>query len=343
MKKHIHNLSATGFLILFTLLPFYACSQKVVDNVDKKFDNITSVNVEGSFCNVKISGEKRFDTSLKGEILSNKNYDIKIRYQKEGQTLKVWLDRPRSIRGQVKGNITLKVPFNTNINVVNSSGNVLVENTGKADIKLTASSGNVSAKNIDSKIIATASSGNLYMEDITGDVHATTASGSVFISAIKGDLYSVSSSGSQKIEGVKGNLKITSSSGSQMLNMINGNVNSRASSGSIKAVQVNGNLTAVSSSGSIKLDNVTGVLNLTSSSGSQKGTKIKLTGSSSFKGVSGSITMELLNSKDDLSFELKASSGSLYAKGSTGRDKLIISGGPITVYGKTSSGSQYYK
>ncbi len=343
MKTQINSFSAFIIVLLFTVIPFSACSQKTIDSVDKTFENITSVKVEGSFCDVKISGEKRHDVALKGEILSSKNYDIKIKYQKNGETLKVWLERPKSLRGQIKGNLTFSVPFNTNIDVKNSSGSILVENTGQCEINLTASSGGISVKNIDTKVTLTSSSGSLNIKDVTGDVHATASSGSIFISGIKGDLYSVTSSGSQKVEGVNGNSKITSASGSQSFHKINGNVNTRTSSGSIKADQVNGNYTATTSSGSIKLDNISGKLDLTTSSGSQKGTNIKLTDSSSFKAVSGSISMELLNSKDELSFELTASSGSLYAKGETGKNKLNVTKGSIEIYGKTSSGSQYYK
>ncbi len=341
MKKYIY------FVVLLVSVSFLivsnAYSQHTIDKVDKKFSNVTSVEVEGSFCDVKITGEKRIDVALTGEITSNKNYDIKIRYEQEGGNLKVWLDRPRSLRGNIKGTLNFAVPLNTNIDVTNSSGNVVVENSGQCVINLIAASGNISVRNIDSGISLTTSSGNLNIEDITGNVHATSASGTIYASGVKGNLYSVSSSGSQKIEGIKGNLKLTSSSGSIILNMISGNVNVRTSSGSIKADHVTGELIASSSSGSIRLDNVAGQLNLTSTSGSQKGTNVKLTDDSSFKSSSGSVSMQLINGADELSFELYASSGSLFAKGNSGDNKLIITREPIKIYGKTSSGSQSYR
>ena len=340
-KSHLHF--SLFLIIFFTGISVMAVSQNTPDKVDKTFQNITTVDVEGSFSNVRISGEKRYDVALTGEITSSRNYDIKIRYQKNGETLKVWLDRPKSIRGQVNGEINLKVPANTNIRVKNSSGNIWVENAGQSEIELNSSSGNISVKNIDTNITMNSSSGNLDIKDVTGDVHASASSGSIDISGLNGDLYSVTSSGSQRIEGVKGNLKVTLSSGSLLLRMVNGNVDVRTSSGSIKAEQISGNLTAQSSSGSIKLDKVTGALSIKTSSGSQKGTGIRLTDDSSFMSVSGSIVMELLNTEDDLSFNLHSSSGSLFAKGASDTKELVIDLGPIEVYGKSSSGSQYYK
>ncbi len=341
MKKYIYPLIL--LVALSVLSAANAFSQHTIDKIDQKFTNITSVEVEGAFCNVTVTGEKRTDVSLTGEITSKKDYDIKIRYEQDGGNLKVWLKRPRSLRGSINGTLNLTVPLNTNIDVTNSSGNIIVENSGQCVINLIAASGNISVRNIDSDIKLTTSSGNLNIEDITGDVHATSASGTVYASGIKGYLYSVTSSGSQKIEGIKGNLKLTSASGSITLNMISGNVNARSASGSIKADHVTGEIVALSSSGSIRLNNIAGRLNLTSTSGSQKGTNIKLTGDSSFRSSSGSVSMQLINRADELSFELYASSGSLNAKGSTGSHKLIITRGPVNIYGKTSSGSQSYK
>jgi len=343
MKHDTNSLKNFSLLALFLIIPFYSFSQNTIDKVDEKFNNITSVNVEGSFCKVKITGEKRVNVAMTGEIVSSKNYDIKIRYEQDGQTLKVWLDRPRSIRGNIKGAINIKVPANTNIEVINSSGGVVVENSGQCKINLTSASGNISVRNIDSNITMTSSSGSMNIEDITGDVHATAASGTISASGIKGDFYCTTASGSQRIEGVKGNLKLTSASGSILLKMISGNVNARTSSGGIKAEHVTGELTSLSSSGSIRLESVAGRLNLTTTSGSQRGTGIKLTGASSFKSSSGSVSMQLINNADELSFELHASSGRLFAKGSSGDKKLTITRGPINIYGKTSSGSQSYK
>ncbi len=340
MKK---NVIASNLTILLFLFSISACSQNVLNKVDKTFDNISSVEVEGSFCNVNISGEKRHDINLTGEIISSRDFDIKIRYEQDGNKLKVWLDRPRSIQGSIKGNLNLSLPANTNIIVKNSSGSIKVENAGKSTIDLTASSGNISVKNIDTNISLIASSGSLNIHDVSGDVLATASSGSTFVSGVKGDLYSVTSSGSQKIEEVNGNIKATSASGSQSISMIKGDVNVRVSSGSIKLSQVTGDISAITSSGGIKLDTTIGKLNLASSSGSQRGTGIKLTGSSSFKAVSGSVNMELLNGSEELSFDLNTSSGHLYAKGVQGNNSLAIEKGSIKIYGKTSSGSQSYK
>ncbi|MBI9062551.1 MAG: DUF4097 family beta strand repeat protein [Marinilabiliaceae bacterium] len=344
MKKVV--LRWTSILQVFSIAVLFSCStiaQEPVDSVEETFTNVTAIEVEGSFCAVEVLGTTGSDVEFKGEVLASKKYDIKIRHNVNGNTLRVWLDRPNSIRGTVKGKLAFKVPANTDVTVENSSGSVRVEEIGQSNVKLTASSGSVQARNIASDLTARASSGSLIIEGISGDLRAETSSGSQRISDVKGNVKTKVSSGSLKVNGVGGNADLASTSGSQSIAKIGGNLWTKSSSGSLKISEVTGDLSGRSTSGSISLDRVTGAIELSSSSGSQKGTNIKLTGPSSFKASSGSVSMQLFNEKDELSFNLTASSGSLSAKGSSGRKNLVIERGPIKVSGNTSSGSQTYR
>ncbi|MCU4177028.1 DUF4097 family beta strand repeat-containing protein [Carboxylicivirga sp. N1Y90] len=332
-------LSALSMLLVLSCLQ----AQDVLDQVDETYPNITNIEIEGSFCSVDVQGGSSSDVHFTGEIMASRSYDIKIRHNVSGNTLRVWIDRPNSIRGNVKGKLTFKVPENTNLNVDNSSGSVNVANIGEAEVKLKASSGSIKAQSINSSLVIGASSGSLSASDINGDVKANTSSGSQRINGVKGNLTTKASSGSIKVEGVGGDASVTTSSGSQSIQMIEGNVWSKVTSGSLNIAGVTGDVKAASSSGGIRLDRVTGAVNLKSSSGSQKGSNIKLTGTSYFEASSGSVSMDLLNEKDELSFSLSASSGGLSAKGDKGRKKMIIERGPIKIVGSTSSGSQSYR
>lgn len=332
-------LSALSMLLVLSCLQ----AQDVIDQVDETYSNITNIEVEGSFCHVSVIGGTSSDVHFTGEVLASRSYDIKIRHNVSGNTLRVWLDRPNSIRGSVKGKLTFNVPENTNLNVDNSSGSVSVSNIGEAEVKLKTSSGSIKAQSIKSSLVIGASSGSLSVADISGDVKAHTSSGSQRISGVKGNLTTKASSGSIKVEGVGGDASVTSSSGSQSIQTVEGNVWSKVTSGSLNIANVTGDVKAASSSGGIRLDRITGAVNLSSSSGSQKGTNIKLTGASYFEASSGSVSMDLLNEKEELSFSLTASSGGLSAKGDKGRKKMIIERGPIKIVGSTSSGSQSYR
>ncbi len=318
--------------------------QTVIDEITQSFSNIANVEIKGSFCNVQIDGENQTNIDLHGVLKSNQNRnDIHIKYENSGSTLKIWIDRPNNISGSISGSLNLKVPLKTNIHVDNSSGNVSVNNISKSNVELDASSGNVTAENIENDIILKTSSGDIKAVAIDGSVKSQSSSGDQNLMHISGDVYTEVSSGDINITNVKGALTSKSTSGSQhIVRAANGSY-CEASSGKLVIENSKGSIHAQTSSGSIKLSYVIGSLALQSSSGSQSGTEITLTDNSSFKSSSGSIHMDLTNDPEDLSFNLRASSGSLHAMGEKGGDKLRINKGQIIIEGKSSSGSQTFE
>ncbi len=297
----------------------------VIDQAEKKFDNIASIVVKGSFCKVNINSHSASNIEFKGELKANKERDdVTIEYKQNGSTLEVWIERPNSLRGSFNGFLNFKVPANTNIDVRNSSGSVNVTNIDQSIVKLVASSGSIYAENINSDLKATASSGSIKALNISGNLISTCSSGSI------------------KMENIKGNLISSTSSGSQYIKMISSEVKSTSSSGSLNISNVKGNVSARASSGTIKLNNIKGALKLNTSSGGQYGEEIHLTGNSYFNSSSGSIKIGISNTAEELSFNLTASSGSLQAKGSNGKKKLKIEKGDILIKGVSSSGSQKY-
>jgi hypothetical protein len=85
-----------------------------------------------------------------------------------------------------------------------------------------------------------------------------------------------------------------------------------------------------------------GMLDIVSSSGNIRGEDIMLTGDTRFKATSGGVSIGLLNNAEELSFDLDAGSGNLYAAGSSADERLILKQGPIKISGVTSSGNQRY-
>ncbi|TLX77795.1 DUF4097 domain-containing protein [Labilibacter sediminis] len=315
----------------------------VIDQVEKSFDNVASITIKGSFCFVNIDSHSSNSIELKGEIKSRKERDdIKIKYKQNSSDLEVWIERPKSLKGSINGTLTLKVPSNTNITVKNSSGSIAVKNIGQSIVDLTSVSGSVNCENIDSDLKAHTTSGSIKAANISGSLNSKSISGSQYIRKVGRNATLSSTSGKSEIENVNGTLKISGTSGSQVIRKVNGDVISTSVSGSIQLEDITGNIKAKNVSGSIKINGAKGNLALESVSGSLHGNQITLTGDSNFKSTSGSIKMELTNKGDELSFDLKALSGSLKAKGNSGYKKLNISRGPITIKGVSSSGSQNY-
>ncbi len=338
-------LSALALLSLSSCIIKNANGQSIfIDQVSQSFDNIKSIELEGSFCEVLIDGGTNPSIIFEGEIkASDKRDDIKIKTSTSGTNLKIWIEKPKNTWDNLSGKLSLKVPQETNIIVNNSSGNVSVSNISNSKVELIASSGNISAETIINNLKVQTSSGNIKAIAIDGSLDARSSSGNQNIQHIRGDVRTSLSSGELEITNVKGEVTSTTSSGSQTIIRVTNGVTCKASSGSLKVENSQGNINAHTSSGSIRLSGITGSLNLESSSGSQTGENITLTDNSSFRSSSGSIKMQLLNSADDLSFDLHASSGGLKAKGISGNDNLRIEKGQILVKGNSSSGSQRFE
>ncbi|MBP8790640.1 MAG: DUF4097 family beta strand repeat protein [Breznakibacter sp.] len=326
--------------LLLPLLAVSAMAQSLADQVNKKFNNINKLVVEGSFCDVTINGSNSQEIDFNGEVYADAT--VKIKYEQNGSTLKIWLEKPSRISGRTKGKLAFVVPVNTNLEISTASGSISTDNIGQAALSFNAASGSIKLNNIRSTFAANTASGSIQAGNIKGDVKAGTASGSQSYTDIQGNLETKSASGSINIKNITGTVKASAASGSIAIAGGGNTINLNTASGSIKAMEINGNVTANTASGGVSLDNISGALNISTVSGGQQGTAITLTGNSFFKSVSGGIRINLSNSMEQIAFDLESVSGSLNAKGNSGKRKLQTGSGSIKVIGNSVSGSQSY-
>lgn len=322
------NLIKRNFLLLVLFLfSLNSFSQTVFADEKANYDGVKKIVVEGRFCDVILKGENREDVKFEGIIkgVSRKGSSYKINHRLEGNTLRVWVESPRTTWGHIEASLKFSVPIKVQIDVKNSSGDIYCENISSDYTKIRASSGDVNVKMLRS------------------DLDVVTSSGEIILYEIKGDLTAQSSSGDQEYNKVTGNIKCIATSGDLEFENIVGAISSRTSSGNQEFDKVEGQIKSVASSGNVEILNSKTILNLTSSSGDLRGQGLVLLGESYFKATSGDVSMMLLNDFEQLSFDLTASSGSLCAGGRNEDDNLYIKKGEIWIHGKTSSGNQTFK
>jgi len=306
MKLH-HSILAFVLVMFFALGPKPVFSQDILAKASFSIEQVKYLEVEGSFCNIELNGYSGSSLKMDGKIEGSGDPDkYEIIYKEEGDRIKVWIERPNSIWRNIEGLLHFDIPENVIVMVDNSSGNIEAEDLKSSEITLEASSGNITARNMKGILSLRCSSGNITLSDQNGSVTLRASSGNLKIDEVDGDL------------------------------------EAHASSGNITIYEVLGNVEADCSSGNIRLRDIEGRLNVGSSSGNIRGEDILLTGDSRFKASSGNVTIGLLNSEDDLSFDLDSGSGNLYAAGSTSDDRLILRKGSINITGITTSGSQRY-
>ena len=298
--------------ILLSVFFLFACSgdniaQELLAEESFSIEGIHSLDVRASFCNIELYESSGEILRMHGEIKGNSNPDKwDIKYERNGNNLSVWIESPKSIWGNIQGLLEFKVPKGILVTVNNSSGNVLADGLEAERLFIKCSSGNI--KTIKTKAIF----------DI------------------------IASSGNITVEGHRGDMKASATSGNLKISDVNGNLNSKASSGNITLREITGYLKAKCTSGNISMSQIMGVLSIECSSGNIKGKSIHLKGDSDFRTTSGNIELELENSRSELSYDLDAGSGNLYAGGTRGEDELYIKEGNIWIKGISSSGNQKY-
>lgn len=319
------SLGIVFVVLIFLVGSHFSGEEKVTQNIDETFDGISQLEVRGSFLSVEVEGRESNSVHFTGELTTRKKGDdTKIMYEVDGKSLVVWIERDNKIFNNISGKLKFEVPKTIKLDVKNSSGGVSVQNLINKNLQIKTSSGGIRAEGISGNLKLQASSGGISLSDLEGNADVTTSSGGIRISNIEGKLTARSSSGGQSFESIEGS------------------VSTSASSGSIRFTSVEGSVNANTSSGSIKVRDFEGSLDLVSSSGSQYGEDVELKTDSKFHSVSGSITMHLDNSPNDLRFDLHASSGGLHAFDSRGDKSLQVGQGDILVKGTSSSGSQRY-
>ncbi len=304
-SQHSKLIFLVALFLIFNTVAVY--SQKILAEAKFSIEKAKYLEVEGSFCNIELNGYTGSALKMDGKIEGSGDPDkYEIVYREDGNRIKVWIERPNNIWRNIQGLLHFDVPENVIIIVDNSSGNIEAEGLNSDEITLEASSGNITGRNLQGVLRLKCSSGNITLSDQNGNATLRASSGNLRVDEVKGDL------------------------------------EAHASSGNITIYEVLGDVEADCSSGNIKLRDIEGKLVVGTSSGNIRGEDILLTGDSRFKASSGNVTIGLLNSEDDLSYDLDSGSGNLYANGSSSDDRLILKKGPINITGITTSGSQKY-
>ncbi len=272
-------------------------------------DNIRSVRISGSFCDVNVEPSDRliFDGIIKGD---GDEGDYVIATIKSGGELIIKVERKKDRNWGWNdidvARLDLEIPEGVALDIDNSSG----------DVRVNGYTGDI--------LIVSASSGDLFLKDVKADVRARTTSGDLVMRKITGEVSARSTSGDQEFFEINGD-------------MITG-----STSGDIEVIRLTGDLDIGSTSGDIELDDVKGSISASSTSGDIEGEYILLTDDSRFKSTSGNIYIGLENDIEDLGFDLRASSGDLEVGRLDGEDRLMIRRGDIQVTGISTSGDQTY-
>jgi hypothetical protein len=152
------------------------------------------------------------------------------------------------------------------------------------------------------------------------ELEITTATGSITVADVSGAKKLQSDTGSITLRGCEGNTVATTETGSQTYSALRGDLSARVETGSINLTDVEGAMSVETATGGIQA------------------ISLRLTDDSSFTAQTGSITLELTQSLEDFSFQLRSDTGSIVVGGTQARGRLVVGGGRIRLQAETDTG-----
>jgi DUF4097 and DUF4098 domain-containing protein YvlB len=301
------RITITFALVLTSLIVVQA--QDIMAQSELRAENVNSVSIEGSFCDVEIT--KGSDVYFKGVIMGNGDddlYEFETRIEGEQLVIKVNKRRNEWMTNISKSLIELTVPDNVPVSVRNSSGDIRIEDVSAREYYLQATSGSITAEDIGGQLEVKATSGDIRINNLGGDRHEIqTTSGGIEIDQVKGDVVFQATSGDVMITGMTGNLRGKTTSGEMELNNITGGIELQATSGDIEGVNMN------------------------------------ITSDSEFKTTSGEIEIRLASALTNYSFDIDTSSGDIEVGSRSAEDEYYEKSGQIWIRAKATSGDVSFR
>ncbi|MFO8001037.1 MAG: DUF4097 family beta strand repeat-containing protein [Marinilabilia sp.] len=332
--------------ILFVALlgsSVFSVAQEPVDRINTQYEGVERVRVEGVFCDVSVERGDGDEVSLEGEIRSTrKTNDYAIRASRDGEELRIRVEHPKKMTGNVKGFLAFRAPADVSFEVDNVSGDIDVVDNAASKLSLKSVSGNIKIAGVGGEVKLKSTSGNIEASEVNGPLSISSVSGDQDISRVKGTLSASSTSGKITADMVEGHASINVTSGDMMLKNLEGGAGLKSTSGDIRIDVVKEKLSVKAISGDVIFSDVTGEIDIRTTSGDQKGKSVMFAGDSSFNSISGDINVDFTNIESALGFDLRSGSGKLSAGESASDERLVKEGGEFTIKGSTTSGDQKF-
>ncbi|MFT3737175.1 MAG: DUF4097 family beta strand repeat-containing protein [Breznakibacter sp.] len=336
------------FLLLWALigglcLNLSAQTSSVVREAASEFQGIKTIKVDGQFCKIELSGTDGATVSFAGKLISDKQDEA---YQLVNEvvngTLSVAIKYPAQGWTTHSGEVTLKVPAGITIDINTTSGTVKADNLVDANFKALSRSGNLEIANSKGSVNLESITGVVKLSSCEGTLSAKSKSGNQFLTNLNGLINASSTEGDITLSQSKGSIVTESTSGKHSIDFHEGSVNAKSVNGSIKISEIKGDINVISFAGPLKLFKTNGIVNLQTTAGEQVGTRVMLTGNSSFKSTEGKIRMQIDNKTDEVTFMCKSATAFIQARGQSKKKTLKLGKGPIVITSESTTGGQVY-
>jgi hypothetical protein len=322
----------------------FAQTAHIVREAANEFPSIKTIKVDGQFSKIEVLPTDGDKVVFAGKLSSDKQDDAyQLLNTAADGVLTIAIKYPAQGWTTHSGEVSLKVPSGTTLEIETTSGSVKIDGLTDANVNVISKSGSMEC---------TKTKGNVYIESVTGVVRVSDGNGNIstktktgnqFISKSEGNINANSTEGEITINQTTGTLKTESTSGTQTIGFNVGDVAAKSVNGFVNISEIKGNVNIISFAGRVKLFQIKGAVDVQTTAGDQAGTRLLLTGNSSFKSTEGKITMQIDNKTDELTFNMVSTTSFMQVRGTSKKKKLKLGNGPIVITTQSTTGGQVFK
>lgn len=343
MKPILSHLSLLATFALASSMCFAQSNARLVREYSDTLTNVKSLKIDGQFSKIEIVGSTDNQLTVSGKLMSDKQDDAyQIVSENNNGELSLSIRFPAQGWTTHSGEVLVKLPEGIQLNIITTSGIVKLSELKNIDATVSTRTGNIEIINTSGNLRTTTVTAITRISNIKGNVTTASKGGAQYIQDLVGDLSSSSTEGELRITKVEGRLKTETTSGNQTMLQIQGPIVGKAVNGSIKISESSGEVVMVTFAGTMNIHNYKGVLNLQSTIGEQVGSRVMLTGASSFKTTEGRIRMQMSNTTDELTFICKSATSFIQARGVSKKKNLKSGKGPIVITTESTTGGQVF-
>ncbi len=342
MKNSIYFIAAVFLLNTFMISVLNAQDLSVAFEKDTTFKDISTVRVLGYYSKVTINRSNDEKIMMHAVLKADNPEGYGIKTITTNKALELRVSFPEQGWSSHAGELTLRIPDSVKVDIQTTSGYCTIYDISPGKLNISTKSGKINIDKCNGDMILASASGDIFLDEITGNVNVKTKTGDIQILRTKGDIITHTTLGNTHLNNIIGNIKTESTSGKQDMENIKGNIFARSMSGIVKVSVAEGDISVIGSTGDVQLFQTKGILDIKTTKGNQSGTRIDLTGNSTFTSTEGKIKMRFITPKDKLAYELMSEKAFVFALGKSKKKKLNIGKGNILVKAVTTTGAQSF-
>jgi DUF4097 and DUF4098 domain-containing protein YvlB len=193
------------------------------------------------------------------EVKTGNNNEVKVSYDEDYDYSGVTIYQDGNnitIKSHDYTDFEITVPYEYNLNLNTSGGNVEVSNNISGDVKIRTSGGEIELKDVNGELNASTAGGNIQCGSIAGDTKLSSSGGNIVVGPVDGECIVSTGGGNVSVENVTKRLTISTGGGNILCSRVGGDTKISTGGGDVEVKNISGVLHATTGGGNIYAENI---------------------------------------------------------------------------------------